>query len=233
MPSLELFSMGFLDSITSQYGFRVVTNNIGYFLGGAGYTIFITAVSVAIGMVLGLFAGLGKLTSNKLFYFLSTAYIDFFRGTPLFVQIFLLYFGILPFIYDNDPVSSAIIALGLNSGAYIGEIVRAGIQAVDVGQMEAARSLGMNQRQAMTYVILPQAFKIVIPPLINEFIALLKDSSLVSAISVAELMHRGDLVFANTYQATWVFGAIAVIYFIITKTISIIGDHVERRLATD
>jgi len=151
----------------------------------------------------------------------------------LFVQIFLLYFGILPFIYDNDPVSSAIIALGLNSGAYIGEIVRAGIQAVDVGQMEAARSLGMNQRQAMTYVILPQAFKIVIPPLINEFIALLKDSSLVSAISVAELMHRGDLVFANTYQATWVFSAIAVIYFIITKTISIIGDHVERRLATD
>jgi len=232
MPGLELFGLGFLDSITSQYGYRVVTNNIGYFLGGAWYTVFITAISLAIGMVLGLFAGLGKLTSNKFLYYLSTAYIDFFRGTPLFVQIFLLYFGVLPMIYDNDPVSSAIIALGLNSGAYIGEIVRAGIQAVDVGQMEAARSLGMNHRQAMTYVILPQAFKIVIPPLINEFIALLKDSSLVSAISVAELMHRGDLVFANTYQA-WVFGAVAVIYFIMTKTISVIGDHVERRLATD
>jgi His/Glu/Gln/Arg/opine family amino acid ABC transporter permease subunit len=116
-----------------------------------------------MGMVLGLFAGLGKLSSNKILYYLSTAYIDFFRGTPLFVQIFLLYFGVLPLIYYNDPVSSAIIALGLNSGAYIGEIVRAGIQAVDQGQMEAARSLGMNQRQAMTYVILPQAFKIVIP----------------------------------------------------------------------
>lgn len=233
MPCLELFGLGFLDSITSQHGFNVVMQNMPYFLAGAWYTIFITAISVAIGMFLGLFAGLGKLSSNKLIYFLSAAYIDFFRGTPLFVQIFLLYFGVLPLIYYNDPISSAIIALALNSGAYIGEIVRAGIQAVDPGQMEAARSLGMNQRQAMTHVILPQAFKIVVPPMINEFIALLKDSSLVSVISVAELMHRGDLVFANTYQATWVFGTIALIYFVITKIISIIGDRVERRLATD
>lgn len=233
MPCLEVFNLGFLDSITSQYGYKVVMQNLGYFLGGAWYTTFITALALAMGMVLGLFAGLGKLSSNRLIYSLSTAYIDFFRGTPLFVQIFLLYFGVLPLIYYNDPISSAIIALGLNSGAYIGEIVRAGIQAVDTGQMEAARSLGMNQRQAMTYVILPQAFKIVIPPMINEFIALLKDSSLVSAITVPELMHRGDLVFANTYQATWVFGAIAVIYFVITKTISVLGDWVERRLATD
>lgn len=233
MPCLDLFSLGFLDSITSQYGYQVVSRNLEYFIGGAWYTTFITALSLAMGMVLGLFAGLAKLSSNKILYSLSTAYIDFFRGTPLFVQIFLLYFGILPLIYDNDPITSAIIALGLNSGAYIGEIVRAGIQAVDNGQMEAARSLGMNQRQAMTYVILPQAFKIVIPPMVNEFIALLKDSSLVSAITVPELMHRGDLVFANTYQATWVFGAIAVLYFVLTKTISIIGDWIERRLATD
>ncbi len=233
MPGVELFSLGFLENITSQYGCQVVIKNFGYFVGGAGYTIFITAVALAMGMVLGLFAGLGKLSSNKIVYYLSTAYIDFFRGTPLFVQIFLLYFGILPLIYYNDPISSAIIALGLNSGAYIGEIVRAGIQAVDNGQLEAARSLGMNQRQAMTHVILPQALKIVIPPMINEFIALLKDSSLVSAITVPELMHRGDLVFANTYQATWVFAAIAVIYFVITKTISVMGDRVERRLATD
>lgn len=233
MPGLEIFSLGFLNSITSQYGYEVVMKNLGYFVGGAWYTTFITALSLIMGMVLGLFAGLGKLSSNKLIYSLSTAYIDFFRGTPLFVQIFLLYFGVLPLIYYNDPISSAIIALGLNSGAYIGEIVRAGIQAVDNGQMEAARSLGMNQRQAMTHVILPQAFKIVIPPMINEFIALLKDSSLVSAITVPELMHRGDLVFANTYQATWVFGAIAVLYFILTKTISVFGDRVERRLATD
>lgn len=233
MLGFETFGLGFLDSITSQVGYKVVISNISYFLGGAGFAVFITALSVVIGMVIGLFAGLGKLSASKIYYVLATAYIDFFRGTPLFVQIFLLYFGVLPLLYENDPVSSAIIALALNSGAYIGEIVRAGIQAVDRGQMEAARSLGMNQRQAMMYVILPQAFKIVVPPMINEFIALLKDSSLVSAIAVQELMYRGDLVFANTYQATWVFGAIAVIYFVITKIISVAGDRIERRLATE
>lgn len=186
-----------------------------------------------MGMVLGLFAAFGRMSKNKILFGLSTAYVDFFRGTPLFVQIFLLYFGILPLIYDNDPLSSAIIALGVNSGAYIAEILRAGIQAIDKGQMEAARSLGMNERQAMVLVILPQAFKVVIPPLINEFITLLKDSSLVSAITVAELMHRGDLVFANTYQATWVFGTISIIYLVMTKTISMLGDYAERRLATE
>lgn len=234
MPFIEtIFGLGILDTITEAYGYQVVAENFTYFLGGAGFTIVITAVSVAMGMVLGLFAGLFKLSKNRLLYGLATAYIDFFRGTPLFVQVFLLYFGILPLIYDNDPVSSAIIALGLNSGAYIAEIVRAGIQAVDKGQTEAARSLGMNENQAMKYVILPQAYKIVIPPMINEFIALLKDSSLVSAITVPELMHRGDLVFANTYQATWVFGAIALMYLVMTKAISILGDYAERRLATE
>jgi ABC-type amino acid transport system permease subunit len=157
------FGLGILDAITTSHGFKVVAENFVYFLGGAWYTIFITTLSVAMGMVLGLFAGLG----------------------------------------------------------------------IDKGQMEAARSLGMNERQAMVLVILPQAFKVVIPPLINEFIALLKDSSLVSAITVAELMHRGDLVFANTYQATWVFGTIALLYLIMTKTIAILGDYTERRLATE
>lgn len=234
MPFADaLLGLSILDSLAASNGFQVVSKNFTYFLGGAGFTIVITALSVAMGMVLGLFAGLGKLSKNRLIYGLSTAYIDFFRGTPLFVQIFLLYFGVLPLFYDNDPISSAIIALGLNSAAYIAEIIRAGIQAVDKGQMEAARSLGMNEREAMMYVILPQAYKIVIPPMINEFIALLKDSSLVSAITVGELMHRGDLVFANTYEATWVFGTIALMYLVITKSIALLGDYAERRLATE
>lgn len=127
MPLVEIFGLGVIDNITSQYGYKVISNNLVYFLGGAGYTVFITALSLVMGMILGLFAGLGKLSNKKILCFLSTAYIDFFRGTPLFVQIFLLYFGILPLFYDNDPVTSAIIALGLNSGAYIGEIIRSGI----------------------------------------------------------------------------------------------------------
>lgn len=228
-----VFGNSIIDSLMEIYGFRVVAENFVYFLGGAGMTIFITAVSVALGMVLGLLSGIMKLSDNKLFYGIATVYIDFFRGTPLFVQILLLYFGILPLIYNNGPIDSAIIACTLNSGAYIAEIVRAGIQAVDKGQKEAAMSLGMNNRQAMMYVILPQAYKIVIPPLINEFIALLKDTSLVSMIAATELSYRGDIVYSNTYQAAWVWGSVAVIYLVITKTLSIVGDVVERRLATE
>jgi polar amino acid transport system permease protein len=104
---------------------------------------------------------------------------------------------------------------------------------VDKGQTEAARSLGMTQRQAMRYVILPQAYKIVIPPLINEFVALMKDTSLVSIIATPELTHRGDLLYATTYQAAWIWGTVAIIYFIMTKVISVLGDYVERRLATE
>ncbi|MBP1762049.1 MAG: hypothetical protein H6Q64_1591, partial [Firmicutes bacterium] len=129
--------------------------------------------------------------------------------------------------------TSAVIACGLNSAAYIAEIVRAGIQAIDKGQMEAGRSLGMNQRQAMWYIILPQAYKVVIPPLINEFIAMLKDTSLVSIISVSELTLRGKLIYASSYEPAWVWGTVAIIYFIITKLLAMFGDYMERRLATE
>lgn len=229
----SFFTFQFFDSIASIRGFQIIVENLPFFLGGAGITLIVTATSVFLGMILGLLLGLGKLSKNRFFRGISTVYIDFFRGTPLFVQILLLYFGILPFIFEATPFISGIIACSLNSAAYIAEIVRAGIQAVEKGQKEAARSLGMNERQAMLYVILPQAYKIVIPPLINEFIALLKDTSLVSIISVRELTHRGDLVFATTYQAAWVWGAVAIIYFLMTKTLSTFGNYVERRLATE
>jgi glutamine transport system permease protein len=228
-----VFATSFIDSMMQIRGFRIVVQHMPSFMQGALVTLEITALSVALGMILGLFAGLGKLSKSKFIYGLATVYIDFFRGTPLFVQILLFYFGILPLIYNNGVFSSAIIICALNSGAYIAEIVRSGIQAVDKGQMEAARSLGMNHSQAMRYVILPQAYKIVIPPLINEFIALLKDTSLLSAISVMELTHRGDLVYANTYEPAWVWGAVALIYLVMTKALSVLGDYAERRLATE
>ncbi len=228
-----LFANSLMDSLMAINGFKVIYTNLPDLLGGAWVTIEITALSIAFGMVLGLIAGLMKLSKGKILANLASAYIDFFRGTPLFVQILLLYFGILPLIYENGPFDSAVIALSLNSGAYVAEIIRAGIQAIDKGQMEAARSLGMNNRQAMRFVILPQAFKIVIPPLINEFIALLKDSSLVSMIAAAELTYRADLLFSTTYEATWVWGSVAIIYFIITKILAVIGNIAEKRLATE
>lgn len=215
------------------HGLRVVVENLPVFLEGAGLTLEITTLSVFFGMVLGLIAALLKMTKIKPLQILAIAYIDFFRGTPLFVQLLLLYFGILPMVGINGNLAAAIIACSLNSGAYVAEIVRAGIQAVDRGQMEAARSLGMTQGQAMRYIILPQAYKIVIPPLINEFVMLLKDTSLVAAISVPELTCKGKLLYSVTYEPAWVWGAVCIIYFILTKIISMLGDYAERRLATE
>ncbi|MEQ8200823.1 MAG: amino acid ABC transporter permease [Syntrophomonadaceae bacterium] len=214
-------------------GLQVVSSHIVYFLGGALLTLEITTLSVLFGLILGLMTGLAKMTKNPILFGISTAYIDFFRGTPLFVQILLLYFGILPLFMDAGPFLAAVIVCSLNCGAYTAEIVRAGIQAVDRGQMEAARSLGMNTRQAMTYVILPQAFKIVIPPLLNEFIAVLKDTSLVATISAEELTLRGKLLYSTYYEAAWIWGTVAIMYFIMTKVLALLGDYVERRLATE
>ncbi|MGI6453933.1 MAG: amino acid ABC transporter permease [Syntrophomonadaceae bacterium] len=214
-------------------GFEIVWTHQSYFLVGALLTLKITVLSITFGLILGLILALLKMSSFKLGRFIAVAYIDFFRGTPLFVQILFLYFGVLPMLNITGNVTAAIVACSLNSAAYVAEIIRAGIQAVDKGQMEAARSLGMTNRQAMVYVILPQAFKIVIPPMINEFIMLLKDTSLVSVIAAEELTHRGKLLYSTTYEAVWIWGAVCVIYLIMTKILSILGDYVERRLATE
>ncbi len=223
-----------LESLLAINGLQVVIKNFPYLLEGAVLTLKITVLSVLFGMILGLVAGLLKMSKSRILYIVATAYIDFFRGTPLFVQILLLYFGILPLIINTDnPFTAAVIACSLNCGAYTAEIVRAGIQAVDRGQMEAARSLGMNTRQAMTHVILPQAYKIVIPPLLNEFIAVLKDTSLVAVISAEELTMRGKLLYSTYFEAAWIWGTVAVMYFIMTKLLAILGDYIERRMATE
>lgn len=229
-----VFGTNIIQSLMEIQGFKVVSSNFDALLIGAVMTLELTFLSVAFGMILGLIFGLLKMSSkNKILYGIATLYIDFFRGTPLFVQILLLYFGIFPMFGDVGDFSAAVIACSLNSGAYIAEIVRAGIQAIDKGQMEAGRSLGMNHRQAMWYIILPQAYKVVVPPLINEFIAMLKDTSLVSIIGVSELTLSGKLLVASSYQSAWVWGTVAVMYFIMTKLLAMFGDYMERRLATE
>lgn len=229
-----IFGNTMAQSLMEVHGINVLANNVNSFLWGALMTLVITALAVAFGMVLGLFLGLFKMAPNiKITYAIATVYIDFFRGTPLFVQILLLHFGILPLIGDFTAFTSAVIACTLNSAAYIAEIIRAGIQAIDRGQMEAGRSLGMNYPQTMWYIILPQAYKVVIPPMINEFIAMLKDTSLVSIIGVSELTLRGKLVYASSYEPAWVWGAVAIMYFIMTKILALFGDYMERRLATE
>ncbi|MGE5417979.1 MAG: amino acid ABC transporter permease [Acidobacteriota bacterium] len=203
-------------------------------LWGALVTIEVTIGSVFVGLIIGLFMGMFRLSRHKIISFPATVYIEFFRGTPLLVQIFWIYFGIAPLIAGKsaDPLITGIIVCGINSGAYIAEIVRGGILSIDKGQMEAAKSLGMSESQAMQHIILPQAFKIMIPPLINEFVAMLKDTSLVSVISIQELMLMGKSAVSDTYQPFIVYSAVALIYFAMTLPITRLGIWAERRLKT-
>lgn len=157
-------------------------------------------------------------------------YVHFFRGTPLFVQILLIHFGVMPiFTSQPNPLVSGAISLSLNAAAYIAEIFRAGIQSIDRGQMEAARSLGMTHVQAMRYIILPQAIKRMIPPLGNEFVVLIKDSSLAAIIAAPELMYWGRAMQGQYYRVWEPYLTVALIYLILTLSLSKLLHWLERR----
>ena len=213
-----------------NFDMNLVVNSFPLLLIGAGVTIQITVLSTAIGFVIGLVVGVARISHLRPLRLLAEVYVEFFRGTPLLVQIFLFYFA-LPVITGQriDPFIAAISACGINSGAYVAEIFRAGIQSVDEGQMEAGRSLGMTWLQTMRYIIVPQAFKRVIPPLGNASIAMLKDSSLVSVIGFEELTRRGQLIIAKTYGSFEIWMSVAVIYLVMTLTISRFVAYLERR----
>ncbi|NLJ99785.1 MAG: amino acid ABC transporter permease [Clostridia bacterium] len=196
-------------------------------------TLELTVVGIGIGIVLGLVSSLLRISKIKPLDLIAKLYVDFFRGTPLLVQIAIIHYA-LPVIFGYIPVAlvSGIAALGVNSGAYVSEIFRAGIQSIDRGQMEAARSLGMTWGQSMRHIILPQAVKVSIPPLGNEFIALLKDSSLVSIIAVEELMTTGRLIMGKTPRVAEIWFSVALLYLILTSTIALFVNYTERRLQT-
>lgn len=224
-------------SILAKY-FTHMNNVMPLLLKGAVLTVQITSLAVFFGTFIGLAMSLMKISDNKIFKIISTIYVDFIRGTPLLVQILLIYFGIPGVIREITgetirmaPLMAGVIACSINSGAYVSEIFRSGIQSIDQGQMEAARSLGMTRNQAMINVILPQAFKRVVPPMGNEFIILLKDSSLLSVIGVHELTRQGQLYIAVTYASFPVYLAIAFVYLIMTLSISRLVAYLERRLS--
>ena len=217
-----------------NFDFDLIVRSFPLLLMGAGVTIKISALSVGFGLLIGMFVSLARLSKVKPLKLLATMYVDFIRGTPLLVQIFLIYFA-LPIATGQriDPFIAAITACSINSGAYVAEIFRAGIQSIDKGQMEAGRSLGMTWAQTMRFIILPQAFKRIIPPLGNEFIAMLKDSSLVSVIGFEELTRRGQLIIARTYGSFEIWLTVAFIYMVMTFTISRLVDFLERRYKID
>jgi len=208
----------------------VVWDNLPYMLGGAIITIQVSAIAVTAGLVIGSLFGLARISAYWVIRVIASVYVEFIRGTPLLVQIMFIYFGLASIgITIESRLLAGALALSINSGAYVAEIVRAGIQSIDKGQMEAARSLGLSYLQAMRHVILPQAYRRIIPPLVNEFIMLIKDSSLLSAIGTAELMKRAQHIRARTFADFEILISIAVIYFIITFTLSKAADYLERR----
>ena len=212
---------------------ELIKNAIPLLIAGAGITVEITALSVFFGMLIGIVVALVRLSDVKVLRWLGNVYVDFIRGTPLLIQIFLVYFA-LPSIIGHrvDAFFAAISACSINSGAYVAEVFRGGIQSIDVGQMEAGRSLGMTWWQTMRYIILPQAFKRIIPPLGNEFIAMLKDSSLVSVIGFEELTRRGQLIIARTYASFEIWMAVALLYLILTFTVARLTGLLERKFDT-
>lgn len=204
-----------------------------FILQGVSLTVLLSFVGITGGMILGLFIGLGRLSKSPLFSRPSGWYVDLFRGTPLLVQIMFIHYAV-PQIFDYRPLPplyDGMIALGLNSAAYIAEIFRATVGSINKGQMEAARSLGMTHWQAMRYVILPQAIRIAIPPLGNEFVALLKDSSLLFAIGVAETMSKGLLAAGRSYRPFEIWSIVAVAYLVLTTLFARLTGVLERRLA--
>ncbi len=202
-----------------------------YFITGTGVTLFLSFFGVFIGVAIGVCIALMKLSKNKLVSMLASAYIELVRGTPLLLQLYIVYYGLPRLIgVDLPGLTLAIIAVSLNSAAYVAEIIRAGILAIDRGQMEAARSLGMPHAMAMRYIIIPQAFKNILPALGNEFIVLIKESAIVSIVGIADLMYKTDTLRGITYKPFLPLIIAAAIYFVITFTLSRILGVVERRL---
>ncbi|EEG79018.1 amino acid ABC transporter permease [Dethiobacter alkaliphilus] len=200
-------------------------------LQGMWMTIMITVGGVALGFVLGILFGLGRISKNKIIFALSTTYVEIIRGTPILVQIFFIYFA-MPILLGSriSNITAAIAAIAINSGAYLAEIVRGGIQSIDKGQTEAGRTIGMTPFQTMRYIIWPQAFKRIIPPMGNQFIISLKDTSLLSVIAVADLTRRGQTIIAVNYRSVEIWGTVALLYLTMTLTISFVLRRMERRL---
>ena len=200
-------------------------------LHGALVTVEVTAVALMLGCVLGLLVGIGRLNPRRRFiYGICTVYVTFIRGTPLLVQLFLLFFGLPQFDILLPAFVCGVLGLGVYSGAYVSEIVRGAIQSVDRGQMEAARSIGMSSAQSMRAIILPQAVVRMIPPLGNEFIALIKNSALVSLLTIHDLMHEGQKIISVSYRSLEVYLAIALVYLVLTSAASYLLHSLERNI---
>ena len=192
-------------------------------------TFQVTVLSIVFALIIGLFTGLGRISRVKVINRLATVYVELIRGIPLLVQLFYIYFALGQFV-RVPKLAAAVIAMSVCYGAYMGEIFRAGIQSIPKGQMEAALALGLSRGQAIRRVILPQTFKVILPPVGNEFIALLKDSSLVSILAVSDLLRRGREYASRTFEYFQTYTIVALVYLVLTLFFSKLVAVMEERL---
>ena len=211
--------------------YSVVFAKIPILLEGCWVTLQISFFALLLGMVFGIAGALCRISSNRILNAAAFFYVWVIRGTPVMVQLFILYFGLPQLGIKLPSMVAGVLGLAINTGAYITEIIRAGIQAVDRGQMEAALSVGMSYRQAMRRIIGPQAIKICIPPLVNQFIMTLKNSSIASLVTITELFRTGEQIIYTTFRSFEVYTAVAVFYLIMNSVFMVIADKLERRMA--
>ncbi|AWP30143.1 ABC transporter permease subunit [Paenibacillus glucanolyticus] len=213
----------------SRWG--LIVESLPSLLKGLGNTLLLTFASLFFAFFLGLIFGFMKVGRNKWLRGLATVFVDIFRGIPLLVLAFFIYFGIpQAFGFTMSPIVAAVLTLSLNAGAYVTEIIRGGIQSIDRGQMEAARSLGLPYRKAMMKIIIPQAIKIMIPTFINQLVITLKDTSILSVIGLVELTQSGKIIIARTFASFDIWLVVAIMYLIVITILTKISDRLERKV---
>jgi polar amino acid transport system permease protein len=213
-----------------QLHFGVLIEYLPAIIDGLIITVKISILSIIFGTLIGILGALARISSNSLFKLIANCYVEWIRNTPLLIQILFIYFGLGVFL-DLSSLVASVCALSFFSGAYITEIIRAGIQSIHKGQREAALSIGMTENQAMFLVILPQAVKRILPTLAGQFITLIKDSSLVSVIAVTDLTYVAKNIVTTTFRAFEVWLVIAVFYFLLSFVLSLAVRKLERRMA--
>lgn len=212
------------------YDFTIIVKQFPIFIPAAWLTLKLAVTSIALGTLIGLFVSFGRISKSKLFYAPASAYITVIRGTPILLQLFVIYYGFTHLLLI-DSFPAAVLAFGVHNGAYVAEIFRGAIQSIDQGQMEAARSLGMTYPKAMYRIILPQAFKRALPPLGNQFIITVKDTSLASTIAIRELLLKAQQLGSSSFRFMEYFIIAGIYYLILTMTFTYLVHKVETYLA--
>lgn len=210
--------------------YSVVLSKLPIFLDGCLVTLEISFFALLLGMIFGIGGALCRISSNRFLSGIAFLYVWIIRGTPIMVQLFILYFGLPQLGIKMSSMTAGILGLAINTGAYVTEIIRSGIQAIEKGQTEAALSLGMKPYQAMVRIVGPQAVKVCMPPLVNQFIMTLKNSSIASLVTITELLRTGEQLIYTTFRSFEVYTVVAVLYLIMNSVFMIVAGKLEKSM---